>query len=89
MTALRPLELLAVILAPVLFISLVGAIAAGILQILWIGSPFGTASANTAFALAFIFAGALLLSFIIAAYQECHQTAHIKETDPNDFGAEV
>ncbi len=89
MTALRPLELLAVILAPVLFISLVGAVAGGILQILWIGSPFGTASANTAFALAFIFAGALLLSFIIAAYQECHQTAHIRESDPNDFGAEV
>ncbi len=89
MTALRPLELVAVILAPVMLVSLAGAIAAGILQILWIGSPMGIMAANTAFTLAFIFAGALLLSFFIAAWQECHDAGHIKETDPNEFGAEV
>jgi hypothetical protein len=89
MTPLRPLEVVALSLVPIMFVSLAGAIGAGILQILWIGSPFGSGSATAAFALAFVFAGALLLSFFIAAWQECHHVRPIKESDPNEFGAEV
>jgi hypothetical protein len=84
------LELLALILAPIMLVSLAGAIAAGTLQILWIGTPSGSASASAADALGFIFGGALLLSFVIAAYQECKRPpGQMKSTDPNDFGADV
>jgi hypothetical protein len=69
--------------------SLAGAMATGILHILWVGSPGGARVAQIAFTLGFIFGGALLISFLIAAYEECRDMAQLKPTDPNEFGAEV
>jgi hypothetical protein len=73
----------------IMAVSLLGAMATGILHILWIGTPAGTQVARTAFTLAFIFGGSLLLSFLVAAYEECRHMALIKPTDPNEFGAEA
>jgi hypothetical protein len=70
-------------------VGLAGAVAFGILHILWVGSPSGTQAARTAFTFAFIFGGGLLISFLIAAYEECRDIALIKKTDPNEFGAEA
>jgi len=76
-------------LAALMAIGLAGAVAFGILHILWVGSPAGAQVAQIAFSFAFVFGGALLLAFTIAAYEECQHMTEIKPTDPNEFGAEV
>jgi hypothetical protein len=73
----------------IMAVSLLGAMAAGIIHILWIGTPAGAQVARVAFTLGFVFGGSLLLSFLIAAYEECRDIALIKKTDPNEFGAEA
>ena len=73
----------------IMAVSLLGAMAAGILHILWVGKPGGAEVARIAFTLGIIFGGSLLISFLIAAYEECRDIALIKPTDPNEFGAEV
>lgn len=88
MTPSRTVDLVALVLGPVIFLSFCCAVAAGILQILWIPHPTAQTAANISFVFAFIFGGGLLLSFLFAAWEECH-TANLKQTDPNEFGGEV
>ncbi len=76
-------------LGAIMAIGLAGAIAFGTLHILWVGSPAGAQVAQIGFSFGFAFGGALLLAFIIAAYEECRDAALIRPTDPNEFGAEV
>ncbi len=76
-------------LAALMAIGLAGAVAFGILHILWVGSPAGTQVSQIAFSFGFVFGAALFLAFIIAAYEECRDMAQINPTDPNEFGAEV
>jgi hypothetical protein len=89
MHGLRPLEKVSVVLAILMAIGLAGAIAMGILHILWVGTPRGTTVSQIAFTFGFLFGGSLLLAFLIAAYEEVRNIAHLKTTDPNEFGAEV
>ena len=89
MHGLRPLEKISVLLAALMLVSFAGAVAMGILHILWVGRPAGTQVAQIAFTFGFVFGGSLLLAFVIAAYEEVRNIARIKATDPNEFGAEV
>jgi hypothetical protein len=73
----------------IMAVTLLGAIAFGIIHILWVGSPAGAQVARIAFTLGIIFGVSLLISFLIAAYEECRDIALIKKTDPNQFGAEA
>jgi len=89
MNSSRTLDLAAVVLLPVMLISLCCAIAAGTLQILWTGNPMSQTAATVSFVFAFLFGGALMIAFLFAAYTECKRPGEIKPTDPNEFGAEV
>lgn len=88
MSTSRPLDRATLVLVPLMFLSFCCAVAAGILQILWTGHPTSQTAANVSFVFAFVFGGAFFLSLLLAAYEECH-VANLKQTDPNEFGAEV
>ena len=89
MHGLRALEKVFLVLVILMTIGFAGAVAMGILHILWVGSPAGTTVSQIAFTFGFVFGGALFIAFIIAAYEECRHITEIKTTDPNEFGAEV